>query len=122
MSFEYIPKKPSLVDRNVLKYVNDKTKQKHLAEKEVKQNEENKMKEVENNNKPWTEKVQTYIWNFMKENYGFVILVILIILLLIVRYIECVRKKQKIKEMVDSYSSEKEKMKKHKKQKDQIKL
>jgi len=121
MSFEYIPKKPSLVDRSVLKYVNDKTKQKHLAENEVKHNDEIKMKEVENNNKPWFEKAQTYVWNFMKENYGFVILVVLIVLLLIVRYIECVRKKEKIREIVDNYSSEKEKMKKRK-QKDQITL
>jgi hypothetical protein len=120
MSFNY-NKKPSLVPRDVLKYVNHKTKQKYIDNKMIQEKQEIKTKEIEYENKPWFEKAKNYIWTFMKENYGFVILVVLICLLLFIRYIECIKRKQKIKEIVDKYSYKKSKKPSKEKEKDKEK-
>lgn len=106
-------RRPKLVERNILKYVNNMKKQKYLAKKEIEQKEiQEKEIEIEVQSKTWYNKVSDYMWDFIKENYGFVLLFILIILLLFIRYIECNKRKDKIKDIVVKYANDKNKKKK----------
>jgi hypothetical protein len=99
MSFEHIPHKPALVEKKILKYVNNRMKQKYMAVKE-------KEIEVIKQSETWYSKLGDYMLEFMKENYGFVLLFLLISLLLLVRYIEYNKKKEKIKEIITKYTIE----------------
>jgi hypothetical protein len=113
MSFELISNRPKLVERNILKYVNNMKKQKYLAKKDIEQKEmKEKEIELEVHSKTWYNNVSDYICDFIKENYGFVLLFILIIILLLIRYIECNKRKDKIKDIVVKYANDKTKKKK----------
>jgi hypothetical protein len=113
MSFELISNRPKLVDRNILKYVNTMKKQKYLAKKEIEQKEiQEKEIEIQVQSKTWYNSISDYICEFIKENYGFVLLFILIVLLLFIRYIECNKRKDKIKDIVIKYANDKNKKKK----------
>ena len=113
MSFELISKRPKLVESNILKYVNTMKKQKYLAKKEIEQKViQEKEIEIEVQSKTWYNKMSDYICEFIKENYGFVLLFILIILLLLIRYIECNKRKDRIKDIVVKYANDKTRKKK----------
>jgi len=101
MSFDITSNKPKLVERNILKYINNKKKQKHLARIEAEQKEvAQKEIEIEVQSQTWYGKIGKDIWEFIKDNYGFVLLISLISLLLFIRYIEYNKKKEKIKDIV----------------------
>jgi predicted PurR-regulated permease PerM len=94
MSFENTPKRPSLVEKKILKFVNMKKQKKIQIEQE-------KIEQIKIEQENTTfNKISTFTIDFIKENYGFVLLVLLICLLLFVRYIECIKRKEKIKEIV----------------------
>ena len=101
--------RPKLVDINLLKYVNHVTKKKYINKQEQEQKKEIEVKE---SSEPWYNKLWNSIWNFVKENYGFVLLVSLVLILLWVRYIEVNKRKDKIKEIVSKYETEPKKPKK----------
>ena len=102
MSFENIPKRPSLVEKKILKFVNMK-KQRKI------QIEQDKLEQIKIEQENTTfNKISTYIIDFIKENYGFVLLVFLIGMLLFVRYIECNKRKEKIKEIVTKHVKKEE--------------
>ena len=96
-----IPKYPKLVEKKILKYINHKNKQKYLAKEEIKQKE---IAEIQIQSETWYKKLGDYTWEFIKENYGFILLISLICLLLLVRYIECNKRKERIKELVMKYA------------------
>lgn len=102
MSFENIPKRPSLVEKKILKFVNMK-KQRKI------QIEQDKLEQIKIEQENTTfNKISTYTIDFIKENYGFVLLVFLIGLLLFVRYVECNKRKDKIKEIVAKHAKKEE--------------
>lgn len=106
MSFDIYSNKPKLVEKNILKYINNKKKQKYLAKVEAEQKEIiQKEIEIEVQSQTWYGTIGKQIWEFIKENYGFVLLISLISLLLFIRYIECNKKKQKIKDIVIKYAN-----------------
>lgn len=98
MSFNSYNNKPRLVDKKIIKFHVNKIKNienesKIQQEDIIKKNIE--IKEI-NNNK-WYNKCISYIWAFIKENYGFVTIITLLIVLLYVRYLEVNRRKIKLK-------------------------
>ena len=106
MSFDIYSNKPKLVEKNILKYINNKKKQKYIAKVEAEQKEiAQKEIEIEVSSQTWYGTICKQIWEFIKENYGFVLLISLISLLLFIRYIECNKKKQKIKDIVVKYAN-----------------
>lgn len=111
MTFEYTYNKPALVEKRILKYVNNKTKQKYITTKKKEINiQQEKEIEIIKQSETWYTRLGDYMLEFMKENYGFVLLILLISLLLLVRYIECNKKKEKIKEIITKYVNDKEKV------------
>jgi hypothetical protein len=110
MSFDIYSNKPKLVEKNILKYINNKKKQKYLAKVEAEQKEiVQKEIELEVQSQTWYGTIGKQIWEFIKENYGFVLLISLISLLLFIRYIECNKKKEKIKDIVIKHINKKNK-------------
>jgi hypothetical protein len=110
MSFDIYNKKPRLVEPKVLKYYNEKLRTKELKEK-IKQEEIIKEQEAINNVEipdPWYKKAFGSIWEFIKENYGFFLMISLISILLYVRYLEVGSRKKKMKEAIDKINKEKE--------------
>ena len=104
MSFENMPKKPSLVEKKILKFVNFKKQKKFLLEQQ-------KIEQIKLEEENTTfNKCSTFCIDFMKENYGFILLVVLISILLFVRYIECNKKKEKIKDIVTKYANKKKEL------------
>jgi hypothetical protein len=105
MSFDILSKKPKLVDLKLVKYYNEKLKMRDIQDK-IKQDEIIKQQEIDElNNKPIEtimKRIGITILDFIKENYGFVILVFLLVILLYVRYIEVYKRKQKIKELINN--------------------
>lgn len=110
MSFDTFNKKPRLIESKVVKYYNDKLRSKELKEK-IKQEEIIKEQEAINNvvlPDPWYKKVLASLWEFIKENYGFFLMVTLISILLYVRYLEVDARKKKMKEAIEKINKEKE--------------
>ena len=111
MSFDINNKKPKLVEPKILKYYNEKLRTKELKEK-IKQDEIIKEQELANmpviEPDPWYKKMFASIWEFIKENYGFFLIITLISTLLYVRYIEVNSRKKKMKEAIDKINKEKE--------------
>ncbi len=111
MSFNSVTKKPKLVEGKLVKYYNEKYKQKELKLK-IEQDELLRQKqEMELNNiipEPWHKKLLTQMWEFIKENYGFFIIFSLIIILLWVRYIEVTNRKNKMKKVIDAINKKQE--------------
>lgn len=104
MSFNSYNTRPQLVERKVAKYLNEKLKQKDLLN-------QIKTQEVELQNiKPdvWYNKCLETMWNYIKENYGFFLLVTLIITLLYVRYLEVSRRKEKMKQIIELIDTQEE--------------
>ena len=61
---------------------------------------------VETSNITWYQTIYNYIIDFLKDNYGFLILILLILILLYVRYIEVLKRKEKIKKIKKKYVKE----------------
>lgn len=104
MSFESKLKKPRLVEGKLVKYYNEKYKQKELKiEENVKLRQE---MEIINNQPSWYKKFCNICWDFIKENYGFFIIITLITILLYVRFIEVNKRKQKMKKIIDKINKD----------------
>ncbi len=111
MSFDIYNKKPKLVEPKIYKYYNDKLRIKELKQK-IKQDEILKQQELANipviEPDPWYKKMLESIWECIKENYGFFLIITLISILLYVRYIEVNSRKIKMKNAIDNINKEKE--------------
>lgn len=111
MSFDIYNKKPKLIEPKIYKYYNEKLRTKELKEK-IKQDELLKQQELANmpviQPDPWYKKMFGSIWEFIKENYGFFLIITLISILLYVRYIEVNSRKKKMKEALGKINKEKE--------------
>jgi predicted PurR-regulated permease PerM len=105
MSFDIYNKKPKLIEPRIFNYYNERNKAKELKET-IKKQELAKIEMIDN--EKWYKKLLENIWNFIKDNYGFFLMVTLIILLLYVRYIEVNARKKKMKEVIDKINKEKE--------------
>jgi hypothetical protein len=111
MSFNTDIKKPKLVENKLIKYYNDKNRQKELKLKIEQEDILKKQLEEQANNippEPIYKKVLNPLWEFIKENYGFFIIVTLISILLYVRYIEVSRKKERMKNVIDQINKQNE--------------
>ncbi len=111
MSFDIHNNKPKLVEPKIYKYYNEKLRTKELKNKMkqeeiIKQQEEANISVIEPD--PWYKKVGESIWEFIKENYGFFLIISLISILLYVRYIEVNSRKKKMKDAIDKINKEKE--------------
>jgi hypothetical protein len=102
-------RKPRLVEPKLSKYYIDKIKDKENKSK-IAQEEVTKQKmELELLNQPaepFHKKISNYIYEFIIENYGFVIMISLLAILLYVRYIEVNKRKAQLKEVVDKMNVE----------------
>ncbi len=109
MSFDNYNKKPRLIEPKLAKYYIEKTKQKELNEK-IKKEELIKQEEIIAQQnivpEPWYKLMLLSIWEFIKENYGFFLIVTLIIILLYVRYIEVNNRKKKMKHIIEHINSQ----------------
>jgi hypothetical protein len=85
-------KKPNLVEPKLAKYFINKIneQQNKLAQEAIKVEEENIFK-----------KYLMDIYNFIYNNYGFVLIISLLVILLYVRYVEVSRRKSKMKKIID---------------------
>jgi hypothetical protein len=107
MSFDSVNRRPKLVENKVIKYF----KQKNLIDKVnqddimVQQNIQQEM------TIPWYKKMGSQVWEFIRNNYGFFILILLILILLYVRYIEVNNRKEKMKNIMGKIDAEKHKKK-----------
>ena len=111
MSFSTEIKKPKLVENKLIKYYNDKNRQKELKIKINQEEVQKKQIQQEANNipvEPIYKKILNPVWEFIKENYGFFIVVTLISILLYVRYIEVCRRKNKMKIVIDQINKQNE--------------
>ncbi len=112
MSFNMEIKKPKLVENKLIKYYNEKSRQKELKLKIAQEELLKKQLEEQANNippEPIYKKVLNPIWEFIKENYGFFIVITLISILLYVRYIEVSRRKERMKNVIDQINKQNEK-------------
>jgi hypothetical protein len=111
MSFDIYNKKPKLIEPKIYKYYNEKIKAKELKNK-LEQEEIIKQQNIANipvvEPDLWYKKIGKNMWEFIKENYGFFLIITLISLLLYVRYIEVNSRKNKMKEAIDKINKEKE--------------
>ena len=111
MSFNTDIKKPKLVENKVIKYYNDKKNQKELKIKLVEEEIQKKNLETEANNllvEPAYKKLLNPVLEFIKENYGFFIIITLILILLYVRYIEVCKRKNKMKDIIKHINNQNE--------------
>lgn len=104
MSFDnHNKKKPKLVEPKLYNYYNEKLKK--IKNDEI----TNKLvieAAIESNT--WYKKISKNIWKFIKENYGFFLIISLISILLYVRYIEVNSRKNKMKDAINRIHKEKE--------------
>lgn len=111
MSFDIYNKKPKLVEPKILKYYNEKQRNKELKEQfklEEQQRDKQQLDIQQEEPVKWYTTMGNNIINFVKENYGFFLIVSLIIILLYVRYIEVEKRKQKMKTTIDQINKEKQ--------------
>jgi len=111
MSFDIYNNKPNLVEPKLYKYYNNKLRTKELKEK-IKHDDIVKQQEVLNipiiKSDTWYNKIFTNIWEVIKMNYGFFLIISLISILLYVRYIEVNLRKEKMKNVMNNINKEKE--------------
>jgi len=102
-------RKPRLVEPKLSKYYIDKIKQKELQARIVQDEIIRQKAEFELANQPaepFHKQVTNYLYNFIIENYGFVIMITLLGILLWVRYIEVNKRKAQLKELVKKINEE----------------
>ena len=101
--------KPKLVEPKLSKYYIKRIKEKEFKSK-IAQEEITKQKiEIELSNQPpdpFYKKILNLIYNFIIENYGFVIIISLLIILLYIRHIEVLKRKEQLKEMIKNNNNE----------------
>lgn len=111
MSFNTDIKKPKLVENKVIKYYNQKKNMKELKLKIAEEEIQKKNLEIEANNlpiEPSYKKILNPVLQFVKENYGFFIIITLILILLYVRYIEVCKRKNKMKDIIKNINNQNE--------------
>jgi uncharacterized membrane protein len=111
MSFNTEIKKPKLVENKLIKYFNEKKNQKELKTKLAEEVLQKKNLEIEANNipvEPIYKKLLNPVWEIIKENYGFFMIITLIIILLYVRYIEVCNRKNKMKDVINRINQNQE--------------
>jgi len=109
MSFNTDIKKPKLVENKLIKYYNDKKNQRELKIKIAEEELQKKNIEIKINtipNRPIYKKLLDHLWKFIKQNYGFFIIIILILILLYIRYIEVCNRKNKMKDIIDQINKQ----------------
>jgi hypothetical protein len=103
--------KPRLVEPKLSKYYISKIKEKELKNKLAQEEIVKQKIELEISNQPpepFYKKISKYIYDFIIENYGFIILVSLFGILLYVRFIEVNKRKAQMKELLDKINTEKQ--------------
>jgi len=109
MSFNSNTKKPKLIEPKLSKYYIEKNKQKELME-QIKKQDILKQEELSIQQTilpiPWYKIYILNLWNFIKENYGFFLIITLIIILLYVRYIEVNNRKNKMKKVLEQINKQ----------------
>lgn len=101
-------RKPRLVEPKLSKYYIDKIKDKEQKSKIAQEEITKQQIEIELLNQPqepFHKKVTNYIYQFIIENYGFVIMIFLLAILLYVRYIEVTKRKAQLKEVVEKMNT-----------------
>ena len=109
MSYYIYKSKPKLIEDKILKNYYEKLKKKYIISPEnINKLIDNPIdnpidKPIDNpiNNK-WYYKLLLYIWNIIKEYYGFFTIMTLLTILLYVRYIEVNKRKDKIKYLLEN--------------------
>jgi hypothetical protein len=114
MSFDIYNTRPKLVEGKLIKYYNRKYNSSPVIEKpqiinKIEQPIVNEIKGgspivqpmvqniiPDNIDETWYQKLGSILFQFLKDNYGFVILFLLIVTLLYVRYIEVNKRKVKV--------------------------
>ena len=102
-------RKPRLVEPKLSKYYIDKIKEKEKKSKIALEEVTKQKMELELLNQPaepFHKKISNYIYEFIIENYGFVIMTSLLSILLYVRYIEVNKRKAQLKEVVEKMNGE----------------
>ncbi len=98
-------RKPRLVEPKLSKYYVNKIKEKDLKARLEQEEIIRQKAEFELANQPaepFHKKVTNYIYDFIIDNYGFVIMISLIGILLWVRYIEVNKRKAQLKEALEN--------------------
>lgn len=104
MELNYISYKnpPKLVEKDLKKFYITQYKINHL--KQIKNNSNDYIYII----KQYLKYILVSIFNFIKEYYGFFILLTLISILLYIRYIEIYNRKKKIKKIIKYYNLDNE--------------
>ena len=102
--------RPKLVESKISRYYSDKLKQKELSKQEIeiKLKEQKEALEIANTS-PIKLLFKDFI-NFIKENYGFFLLITLLVILLWIRYIETNRKKEQFRALQMQHAEENRKI------------
>ena len=114
MSF-YTNNKPKLVESKLVKYYYNKNRVTDIKQNDIKQTDikqqlqiTNPIEEYNIPIKKWYSDIVEYSWDFIKNNYGFVLISSLLIILLYIRYIEVTKRKDKIKDIINNINTESE--------------
>jgi hypothetical protein len=113
MTFDNSNIKPVLIEPKIFKYYNKKIKSKEFKEKNKQQQQQQQQQQQIQNiqliqHNKWYNKIYENIWKFIKNNYGFFLIIILINTLLYIRYIEVKSRKKKMKDIIEKINKEKE--------------
>lgn len=101
-------RKPRLVEPKLSKYYIDKIKEKELKAKLAQEEFVKQKMEIELQNQPpepFHKIITNYIYDFIIQNYGFVIMISLLGILLYVRYIEVNKRKAQMKEVIEQMNN-----------------
>ena len=103
MSFNN-PKKPRLVESKLSQYYINKIKDKEAKIKmdnDLMEKQKIELELLNQPKEPFYKKILDKIINFIKINYGFMIMISLLIILLYIRYIEVNKRKVQMQEIMD---------------------
>ena len=126
MSFDIYNTRPKLVEGKLLKYYNKKYNPNYVIEEKpqiITKIEQPIVAELKGESividviptdfpEMWYHKLGNILLQFLKDNYGFVILFLLIVILLYVRYIEVNKRKVKVNLLLKKQQEEKKTSKK----------
>lgn len=103
MSFNN-PKKPKLVESKLSQYYINKIKDKEAKikmENDLLEKQKIELELLNQPKEPFYKKILDKVIEFIKKNYGFIIMSSLLIILLYIRYIEVNKRKIQMKEIMD---------------------